>query len=141
LSLRLSSWYPVDSIANLRMNTLWDGIFHSLIYVLIVTGPLFALACGGGSSFSLVPPAVWRGDAVRLGRVQRHHAAAPGDPMTSRRSARAGPWLMLAVGLALALAPIWRLAGVGFEPTLEQLLQVGCLRDRAQAQFVSGRME
>ena len=34
----LSSWYPVDSIANLRINTLWDGIFHSFTYVLIVTG-------------------------------------------------------------------------------------------------------
>jgi uncharacterized membrane protein len=34
----LSSWYPVDSVANLRINTLWDGIFHSFTYVLIVTG-------------------------------------------------------------------------------------------------------
>lgn len=34
----LSSWYPIDSIANLRINTLWDGIFHSFTYVLIVTG-------------------------------------------------------------------------------------------------------
>jgi uncharacterized membrane protein len=34
----LSSWYPVDSIANLRINTLWDGIFHGFTYVLIVTG-------------------------------------------------------------------------------------------------------
>jgi uncharacterized membrane protein len=34
----LSSWYPVDSIANLRINTLWDGIFHSFTYALIVAG-------------------------------------------------------------------------------------------------------
>ena len=61
--------------------------------------------------------------------------------MTSRRSARAWPWLVLAISLALALAPIWRLAGAGFEPTLEQLLQLGCLRDRAQAQSAPGRME
>jgi uncharacterized membrane protein len=33
-----ANWYPVDSIANLRINTLWDGIFHSFTYVLIVTG-------------------------------------------------------------------------------------------------------
>jgi len=48
---------------------------------------------------------------------------------------------MFAVGFALALAPIWRFAGAGFEPTLEQLLQLGCLRDRAQAQSAPGRME
>ena len=62
--------------------------------------------------------------------------------MTSQPSARAWPWLLLAVfGLALALAPIWRLAGAGLEPTLEQLLQLGCLRDRAQAQSMPGRIE
>jgi len=33
----LSSWYPVDSVANLRINTVWDGIFHSATYALIVT--------------------------------------------------------------------------------------------------------
>jgi hypothetical protein len=61
--------------------------------------------------------------------------------MTLHRSARALPWILLAIGLALALAPIWRLGGAGFEPTLEQLLQLGCLRDRAQAQLMPGRME
>lgn len=61
--------------------------------------------------------------------------------MTSHGSTRAWSWLVLAVGLALAVAPIWRLAGAGFEPTLEQLLQLGCLRDRAQAPSVPGRME
>jgi hypothetical protein len=61
--------------------------------------------------------------------------------MTSHPSARAWPRLVLAVGLALALAPIWRLAAAGFEPTLEQLLQLGCLRDRAQAQSLPRRME
>lgn len=25
----LSNWYPVDTIENLKLNTLWDGIFHS----------------------------------------------------------------------------------------------------------------
>jgi uncharacterized membrane protein len=38
----LSSWYPIDSIANLELNTLWDGIFHSATYVLVVFG-LFIL--------------------------------------------------------------------------------------------------
>jgi uncharacterized membrane protein len=29
----VSSWYPPTSVANLRLNTLWDGIFHSATYV------------------------------------------------------------------------------------------------------------
>lgn len=32
----LSSWYPPTSLENLRLNTLWDGIFHSGTYVLVV---------------------------------------------------------------------------------------------------------
>jgi uncharacterized membrane protein len=32
----LSSWYPADTLENLRLNTLWDGIFHSLTYVFVV---------------------------------------------------------------------------------------------------------
>ncbi len=38
----LSSWYPVNSIENLQLNTLWDGIFHSATYVFVVIG-LFIL--------------------------------------------------------------------------------------------------
>jgi len=38
----LSSWYPIDSIANLELNTRWDGIFHSATYVFVVLG-LFLL--------------------------------------------------------------------------------------------------
>ncbi|MCJ2058212.1 DUF2243 domain-containing protein [Methylobacterium sp. J-048] len=38
----LSSWYPIDSIANLELNTRWDGIFHSATYVFVVLG-LFIL--------------------------------------------------------------------------------------------------
>jgi len=38
----VSSWYPIDSIANLELNTLWDGIFHSTTYVFVVLG-LFIL--------------------------------------------------------------------------------------------------
>jgi uncharacterized membrane protein len=38
----LSSWYPIDSIENLKLNTLWDGIFHSTTYVFVVLG-LFIL--------------------------------------------------------------------------------------------------
>ena len=32
----LSSWYPITSIENLRLNTLWDGIFHSATYVFVI---------------------------------------------------------------------------------------------------------
>ena len=38
----LSSWYPIDSIPNLELNTRWDGIFHSATYVFVVLG-LFLL--------------------------------------------------------------------------------------------------
>lgn len=38
----LSSWYPITSIENLELNTLWDGIFHSATYVFVVIG-LFVL--------------------------------------------------------------------------------------------------
>ncbi len=34
----LSSWYPIDSLRNLRLNMLWDGIFHSAAYVFVVVG-------------------------------------------------------------------------------------------------------
>ncbi len=34
----LSSWYPTNTVANLRLNTLWDGIFHSSTYVFVVVG-------------------------------------------------------------------------------------------------------
>jgi uncharacterized membrane protein len=34
----LSSWYPTNTIENLRLNTLWDGIFHSATYVFVVIG-------------------------------------------------------------------------------------------------------
>lgn len=32
----VSSWYPPTTVANLRLNTLWDGIFHSAAYVTMV---------------------------------------------------------------------------------------------------------
>ena len=38
----LSSWYPITSVANLELNTLWDGIFHSATYVFVILG-LFIL--------------------------------------------------------------------------------------------------
>jgi len=38
----LSSWYPIDSIDNLALNTFWDGIFHTATYLFVVAG-LFIL--------------------------------------------------------------------------------------------------
>jgi uncharacterized membrane protein len=38
----LSGWYPIDSIENLKLNTLWDGIFHSSTYLFVIAG-LFIL--------------------------------------------------------------------------------------------------
>ena len=38
----LSSWYPVNTIQNLELNTRWDGIFHSVTYIFVLIG-LFLL--------------------------------------------------------------------------------------------------
>ena len=38
----LSSWYPVNTIENLELNTRWDGIFHSSTYIFVIAG-LFIL--------------------------------------------------------------------------------------------------
>jgi uncharacterized membrane protein len=34
----VSSWYPPTSLENLRLNTRWDGFFHSATYLLVVAG-------------------------------------------------------------------------------------------------------
>jgi len=38
----LSGWYPLNSIDNIKLNTTWDGIFHSAAYVFVLFG-LFLL--------------------------------------------------------------------------------------------------
>ena len=38
----LSSWYPITDVASLKMNTMWDGAFHSATYLFVVGG-LFRL--------------------------------------------------------------------------------------------------
>ena len=37
-----SAGYPPDSVENLQINTLWDGLFHASTYLFVL---------GGGSSF------------------------------------------------------------------------------------------
>ncbi|MCK1538230.1 DUF2243 domain-containing protein, partial [Bradyrhizobium sp. 176] len=34
----LSGWYPLNSIDNVKLNTTWDGIFHSAAYVVVLLG-------------------------------------------------------------------------------------------------------
>ncbi|GAB3242053.1 DUF2243 domain-containing protein [Micromonospora halotolerans] len=31
-------YYPVDTVAGLKMNTLWDGLFHTVTWVAVLTG-------------------------------------------------------------------------------------------------------
>ncbi len=33
-----SAGYPPDTVENLKVNTFWDGLFHTLKYVFVVTG-------------------------------------------------------------------------------------------------------
>jgi uncharacterized membrane protein len=33
-----SAGYPPDSVENLKLNTFWDGVFHSATYVLVLLG-------------------------------------------------------------------------------------------------------
>lgn len=41
-----SSWYPITTIKNLKLNTVWDGVFHSVTYSLVLVG-LFILSRSG----------------------------------------------------------------------------------------------
>lgn len=34
----LSNWYPVNTLANLELNTRWDGVFHSATYLFVLAG-------------------------------------------------------------------------------------------------------
>ncbi len=47
--------------------------------------------------------------------------------MTPARLRAALPWIGLGLGLVLATAPVWRLALLGFDPTLDDLLRLRCL--------------
>ncbi|QQO18265.1 DUF2243 domain-containing protein [Bradyrhizobium diazoefficiens] len=51
----LSGWYPLESLDNIRLNTTWDGLFHSGAYVLLLAGLylLWQRARKGGLRWSL----------------------------------------------------------------------------------------
>jgi uncharacterized membrane protein len=34
----VSTWYPINSVENLRINTFWDGVFHAFAYVVVIIG-------------------------------------------------------------------------------------------------------
>jgi hypothetical protein len=36
------------------------------------------------------------------------------------------PWIVLGLALILATEPVWRLALLGFNPTLDDLLEIRC---------------
>ncbi len=46
--------------------------------------------------------------------------------MTRARLRAALPWAGLVVGLLLATEPVWRLALLGLDPTLDDLLRLRC---------------
>ncbi|MFL6710210.1 MAG: DUF2243 domain-containing protein [Massilia sp.] len=53
----VSSWYPPDNLPNLRLNTLWDGIFHSAAYVVLVIAVYrFFLAARAGQHLWSIRP-------------------------------------------------------------------------------------
>jgi uncharacterized membrane protein len=51
----LSTWYPITSLENLKLNTFWDGVFHSTTYLFLL-GALFIL---------------WRAARLRSARTSR----------------------------------------------------------------------
>ena len=61
--------------------------------------------------------------------------------MTSRVPAKTLARIAFVLSLALALAPLWRLAVVDFQPSLDQLLQLGCFGNRDRSYVASDRTE
>jgi hypothetical protein len=62
---------------------------------------------------------------VRPARDEGRSVIAHGGSPTSGLR-KALPWIVLGLGLALATAPVWRLLLLGFNPTLDELLQIRC---------------
>ena len=46
--------------------------------------------------------------------------------MRAKRARAVLPWIGLVVGLVLATTPVWRFALLGFNPGLDDLLQLRC---------------
>ena len=45
-----SAGYPADSVPNLEVNTLWDGLFHASTYVFVLLGLVIVFALDGSAS-------------------------------------------------------------------------------------------
>ena len=82
----LSSWYPINSLENLELNTRWDGIFHSSTYVFVVVG-LFLLWQAAHRQLYTGPRSCFRHYALRLRCIQRRrgHHRSPDFGRTSRQ--------------------------------------------------------
>jgi uncharacterized membrane protein len=51
----VSNLYPVTSVETLELNTWWDGVFHSAMYVLVVIGLFIVLWAFYKADFRLAP--------------------------------------------------------------------------------------
>ena len=88
----LSSWYPENTIENLELDTLWDGIFHSTTYLFVVAG-LFVLWRSAQRGHLFWSSKLARGHrAARLWTLQhgrRHHQPSRARPTSRQRDGRA----------------------------------------------------
>jgi uncharacterized membrane protein len=48
----LSHWRPVDTVGNLELNTLWDGLFHAFAYLCVATGLFLFWRAARGPHFA-----------------------------------------------------------------------------------------
>ena len=66
----LSTWYPVNTIENLELNTFWDGIFHSATYLFVVAALFVLWRTAKRQASLLVHQTAHRLDAHRLRAIQ-----------------------------------------------------------------------
>jgi uncharacterized membrane protein len=51
----VSGWYPLNSVDNVKLNTTWDGIFHSVAYLLVLAGLYLLWQRSRGTTFRWSP--------------------------------------------------------------------------------------
>lgn len=112
----LSSWYPLTTIENVRINTRWDGIFHSATYVVVVLAtyllwraaqtrplqlsgrPLLGAALMGWGLFNLLEGAI---DHYWLGLHHVNEQVAAAEQPWWDGGFLAGGALMLVIGVVV----------------------------------------